>query len=109
MDTALDRMPALLIVDSIQTVFTGEVESAPGSESQVRECAARLMTLAKQKNITVVLIGHVTKDGSHRRPRVLEHMVDTVLAFEGDHHQQFRLLRALKNRFGATNELGVSK
>ena len=107
LDTALARMPAVLIIDSIQTVFTSEVESAPGSVSQVRECAARLMTLAKQKNITVILIGHVTKDGSLAGPRVLEHMVDTVLAFEGDHHQQFRLLRALKNRFGATNELGV--
>lgn len=107
LDTALDRMPEVLIVDSIQTVFTSEVESAPGSVSQVRECAARLLTLAKTKQITVILIGHVTKDGNLAGPRVLEHMVDTVLAFEGDHHQQFRLLRALKNRFGATNELGV--
>ncbi|MBX3022182.1 MAG: DNA repair protein RadA [Bdellovibrionales bacterium] len=107
LDTALDRNPEILIVDSIQTVFTSEVESAPGSVSQVRECAARLMTLAKTKNITVILIGHVTKDGNLAGPRVLEHMVDTVLAFEGDQHQQFRLLRALKNRFGATNELGV--
>lgn len=107
MDTALGRMPDLLIVDSIQTVFTSDIESAPGSVSQVRECAARLMSLAKGKQITVILIGHVTKDGNLAGPRVLEHMVDTVLAFEGDHHQQFRLLRALKNRFGATNELGV--
>ena len=96
-----------LIVDSIQTVFTADVESAPGSVSQVRECAARLLSLAKTKHVTVIIIGHVTKDGSLAGPRVLEHMVDTVLAFEGDHHQQFRLLRALKNRFGATNELGV--
>ena len=107
LDTALARQPKVLIIDSIQTVFTSELESAPGSVSQVRECAAKLMTLAKQKQITVILIGHVTKDGSLAGPRVLEHMVDTVLAFEGDHHQQFRLLRALKNRFGATNELGV--
>ncbi|MGE0528183.1 MAG: DNA repair protein RadA [Bdellovibrionales bacterium] len=107
LETALARHPRVLIVDSIQTVFTSEVESAPGSVSQVRECAARLLTLAKTQKITVILIGHVTKEGSLAGPRVLEHMVDTVLAFEGDHHQQFRLLRALKNRFGATNELGV--
>jgi DNA repair protein RadA/Sms len=75
--------------------------------SQVRECAGRLLSLAKTQSMTVILIGHVTKDGSLAGPRVLEHMVDTVLAFEGDNHQQFRLLRALKNRFGATNELGV--
>jgi DNA repair protein RadA/Sms len=106
-ETALERKPAVLIIDSIQTVFTSDVESAPGSVSQVRECAARLMSLAKTKNVAVILIGHVTKDGSLAGPRVLEHMVDTVLAFEGDHHQQFRLLRAIKNRFGATNELGV--
>lgn len=104
---AMERKPDLLIIDSIQTVFVSDVESAPGSVSQVRECAARLLTLAKTQGITVILIGHVTKDGSLAGPRVLEHMVDTVLAFEGDHHQQFRLLRALKNRFGATNELGV--
>lgn len=107
LDVAQDRQPNVLIIDSIQTVFTSEVESAPGSVSQVRECAARLLTLAKTKQITVILIGHVTKEGNLAGPRVLEHMVDTVLAFEGDHHQQFRLLRALKNRFGATNELGV--
>jgi DNA repair protein RadA/Sms len=106
-EVALERKPEVMIVDSIQTVFTSEVESAPGSVSQVRECAARLLNLAKTKQVTVILIGHVTKDGSLAGPRVLEHMVDTVLAFEGDHHQQFRLLRALKNRFGATNELGV--
>jgi len=107
MDTALTIQPDVLIIDSIQTVFTSDVESAPGSVSQVRECAARLLNLAKTKHTSVILIGHVTKDGSLAGPRVLEHMVDTVLAFEGDHHQQFRLLRALKNRFGATNELGV--
>jgi len=107
LDTALERKPDVLIIDSIQTVFTSDVESAPGSVSQVRECAARLLTLAKTKAVTVIIIGHVTKDGSLAGPRVLEHMVDTVLAFEGDNHQQFRLLRALKNRFGATNELGV--
>lgn len=101
------RNPEVLVIDSIQTVFTADVESAPGSVSQVRECAARLLSLAKTRHITVIIIGHVTKDGSLAGPRVLEHMVDTVLAFEGDNNQQFRLLRALKNRFGATNELGV--
>lgn len=106
-ETALELKPDVLIIDSIQTVFTSDIESAPGSVSQVRECAARLLNLAKTKHTSVILIGHVTKDGSLAGPRVLEHMVDTVLAFEGDHHQQFRLLRALKNRFGATNELGV--
>jgi len=107
LDTALNLQPDVMVIDSIQTVFTADVESAPGSVSQVRECAARLLSLAKTKHITVILIGHVTKDGSLAGPRVLEHMVDTVLAFEGDNNQQFRLLRALKNRFGATNELGV--
>jgi DNA repair protein RadA/Sms len=107
MSVAQARKPDVLIVDSIQTVFTSEVESAPGSVSQVRQCASRLLHMAKSQNITVILIGHVTKEGNLAGPRVLEHMVDTVLAFEGDHHQQFRLLRALKNRFGATNELGV--
>lgn len=106
-DTALERKPDVLIIDSIQTVYTADIESAPGSVSQVRECAGRLLSLAKTQSMTVILIGHVTKDGSLAGPRVLEHMVDTVLAFEGDNHQQFRLLRALKNRFGATNELGV--
>ncbi len=107
LDLALTRKPQVLVIDSIQTVFTGDLDSAPGSVSQVRECAARLMTLAKSKGLAVFLIGHVTKDGSLAGPRVLEHMVDTVLSFEGDNHHHFRLLRALKNRFGATNELGV--
>lgn len=99
--------PQVLIVDSIQTVYLGEITSAPGSVSQVRECAARLMALAKNKSLSIFLVGHVTKDGQLAGPRVLEHMVDTVLSFEGDHHHQFRLLRATKNRFGPTNELGV--
>lgn len=107
LDTILERKPQVVVIDSIQTVFASDVESAPGSVSQVRECAARLLTLAKTQGVAVILIGHVTKEGNLAGPRVLEHMVDTVLAFEGDHHQQFRLLRALKNRFGATNELGV--
>ena len=99
--------PKVLIVDSIQTVFLPEVTSAPGSVSQVRESAARLMALAKNKNITVFLIGHITKEGELAGPKVLEHMVDTVLSFEGDGNHQFRLLRSLKNRFGAAQELGV--
>lgn len=107
LESAKSEKPDVLIIDSIQTVHFSHVESAPGSVSQVRECAAQLLSFAKTSGTTVILIGHVTKDGSLAGPRVLEHMVDTVLAFEGDHHQQFRLLRALKNRFGATNELGV--
>jgi len=102
-----NKKPNVLIIDSIQTVYLNEISSAPGSVSQVRECAARLMSLAKSENISVFLIGHVTKDGHIAGPKVLEHMVDTVLSFEGDGHHHFRLLRALKNRFGATNELGV--
>jgi DNA repair protein RadA/Sms len=96
-----------LVIDSIQTVFMPEVPSAPGSVSQVRESAAQLMGLAKGGGISVFLIGHVTKEGQIAGPKVLEHMVDTVLSFEGDMSHQFRLLRALKNRFGATHELGV--
>lgn len=99
--------PNVLIVDSIQTVYLPEIQSAPGTVSQVRECSARLMGLAKKSGMSVFLIGHVTKDGNIAGPRTLEHMVDTVLSFEGDVNYQFRLLRALKNRFGTTNELGV--
>ncbi len=101
------KKPHVLVIDSIQTVFLPELQSAPGSVSQVRECAGRLMSLAKQKGITVFLIGHVTKDGSIAGPKVLEHMVDTVLSFEGDANSHFRMLRSLKNRFGGANELGV--
>jgi len=101
------KQPTVLVVDSIQTVYLSEVQSAPGSVSQVRECASQLMGLAKGANIAVLIIGHVTKEGNIAGPKVLEHMVDTVLSFEGDNSHQFRLLRALKNRFGATNELGV--
>lgn len=104
---AQDLKPKVLVVDSIQTVFLPEIQSAPGSVSQVRECAAQLMGLAKGSGICVWLIGHVTKEGNIAGPKVLEHMVDTVLSFEGDLSHQFRLLRALKNRFGATHELGV--
>jgi DNA repair protein RadA/Sms len=99
--------PSVLVVDSIQTVFTSELESAPGSVSQVRETAGRLMVLAKKSGIPVFLVGHVTKDGSIAGPRVLEHMVDTVLYFEGDAGHPFRILRAIKNRYGSTNEIGV--
>lgn len=106
-ELARAQSPNILVVDSIQTVYTSEVASAPGSVSQVRECAGQLMSLAKNNNMCIFIVGHVTKDGSIAGPRVLEHMVDTVLSFEGDNHHQFRLLRAIKNRFGATNELGV--
>ena len=99
--------PDFLVIDSIQTVYLEGLESAPGSVSQVRECAARLLTLAKTQGITVILIGHVTKEGNIAGPKVLEHMVDTVLSFEGDGNHQYRLLRTLKNRFGTTHELGV--
>lgn len=99
--------PRAVIVDSIQTVFTGALESAPGSVSQVRESAGRLMLAAKGSGIPIFLVGHVTKDGSLAGPRVLEHLVDTVLYFEGDAGHAFRILRAVKNRFGSTNEIGV--
>src|SRR6266850_3542265 len=99
--------PRVLIVDSIQTVFLPELESAPGSVAQVRECGARLMTLAKGRGLATFMVGHVTKDGSLAGPRVLEHLVDTVLYFEGEQHHSYRVLRAVKNRFGSTNEIGV--
>lgn len=99
--------PDVVVIDSIQTVFIPDLESAPGSVSQVRESAGHLMGLAKQNGITVLLIGHVTKDGHIAGPKVLEHMVDCVLSFDGDPSYNFRLLRALKNRFGAAQELGV--
>jgi DNA repair protein RadA/Sms len=101
------QQPEIVVVDSIQTVYTESLESAPGSVAQVRECAAQLTRLAKQSAITVILVGHVTKEGAIAGPRVLEHIVDTVLYFEGDTHSSFRLVRAVKNRFGAANELGV--
>lgn len=107
MDLARQIKPDVLIVDSIQTIYLPDLPAAPGSVSQVRECAGHLMGLAKNENMSVILIGHVTKDGNIAGPKVLEHMVDTVLSFEGDMSQHFRLLRALKNRFGPTHELGV--
>jgi DNA repair protein RadA/Sms len=99
--------PELVIIDSIQTLFSEEIESTPGSVSQVRECAAQLLRVAKQTNIPVILIGHITKEGNLAGPKILEHIVDTVLQFEGDSHHMYRILRASKNRFGSTSELGV--
>ncbi|MDR2186940.1 MAG: DNA repair protein RadA [Azonexus sp.] len=99
--------PEVAVIDSIQTLWSDELSSAPGSVAQVRECAAQLTRLAKASQVTIVLVGHVTKEGALAGPRVLEHMVDTVLYFEGDAHSSFRLVRAVKNRFGAVNELGV--
>jgi len=99
--------PDVVVIDSIQTVYSEQLTSAPGSVAQVRECAAQLTRIAKSLNITIILVGHVTKEGALAGPRVLEHIVDTVLYFEGDTHSSFRLIRAFKNRFGAVNELGV--
>jgi len=106
--TEVDRLhPSLLVVDSIQTLHLPELNAAPGSVTQVRECGLRLLRLAKDRSIPVVLIGHVTKDGSVAGPRTLEHMVDVVLYLEGDTHHEYRILSAAKNRFGSTNEIGV--
>lgn len=99
--------PQLLVIDSIQTLYSSQIESSPGSISQVRECTAQLLRFAKQSNVPVFLIGHITKEGSLAGPKVLEHMVDTVLQFEGDRNHVYRLLRSIKNRFGSTNELGI--
>jgi len=99
--------PALAVIDSIQTLYSDQLTSAPGSVTQVRECAAQLTRVAKSRGIGIVLVGHVTKEGALAGPRVLEHIVDTVLYFEGDTHSSFRLVRAIKNRFGAVNEIGV--
>ncbi len=99
--------PDVVVIDSIQTVYSEQLTSAPGSVAQVRECAAQLTRMAKSSDVTIILVGHVTKDGTLAGPRVLEHIVDTVLYFEGDTHSSFRLIRAFKNRFGAANELGV--
>ena len=102
-----DLKPDILILDSIQTVSSAESDSAPGSVSQVRDCTMRLMRLAKEKGTTVFVVGHITKEGSIAGPKVLEHMVDCVLYFEGERNTSFRILRAAKNRFGSTNEIGV--
>ncbi|GAA5234684.1 DNA repair protein RadA [Verticiella sediminum] len=106
-DMAPGERPVVAVIDSIQTLYSQELTSAPGSVAQVRECAAQLTRLAKQTGVAIVMIGHVTKEGALAGPRVLEHIVDTVLYFEGDAHSSFRLVRAFKNRFGAVNELGV--
>ncbi len=114
-DTSMERIeqvverekPKVVIIDSIQTMYSEEVSSAPGSVSQVRETTARLLQIAKGMDITVFIVGHVTKEGVVAGPRVLEHMVDTVLYFEGDRHAVYRVLRGVKNRFGSTNEIGV--
>ncbi|CAM8638020.1 Sms Predicted ATP-dependent serine protease [Oxalobacteraceae bacterium] len=105
--TLTEQKPQVAVVDSIQTLFSDALTSAPGSVAQVRECAAQLTRFAKQSGVTIILVGHVTKEGALAGPRVLEHIVDTVLYFEGDTHSSFRLVRAFKNRFGAVNELGV--
>lgn len=99
--------PRLLVVDSIQTIYSEALESAPGSISQVRECAAALLKFAKQSGAPVLLIGHITKEGSIAGPKILEHIVDTVIQFEGDQHYMYRILRSIKNRFGSTAELGI--
>lgn len=105
---AIDEVkPDILVVDSIQTVYQPSVTSAPGSVSQVRECTGLFMRVAKQRGIATLLVGHVTKEGAIAGPRILEHMVDTVLYFEGERHNTYRMLRAVKNRFGSTNEMGV--
>ena len=105
--TIADLKPEVAVIDSIQTVYSDALTSAPGSVAQVRECAAQLTRVAKQTGVTIILVGHVTKEGALAGPRVLEHIVDTVLYFEGDTQSSFRLVRAIKNRFGAVNELGV--
>lgn len=105
--TLQQTRPQVVVIDSIQTVYSDALSSAPGSVAQVRECAAQLTRQAKAEGVSVVLVGHVTKDGQLAGPRVLEHMVDAVLYFEGDTHSSFRIVRAIKNRFGAVNELGV--
>ena len=104
---AEEIQPQLLIVDSIQTLFSSQIESAPGSISQIRECTAQLLRYSKITDVPVFLIGHITKEGSLAGPKVLEHMVDCVIQFEGDQHYMYRLLRGIKNRFGSTNELGI--
>ena len=107
LSTLQAEKPLVAVIDSIQTLWSDQLSSAPGSVAQVRECAAQLTRLAKTAGITVILVGHVTKEGALAGPRVLEHIVDTVLYFEGDTHSSFRLVRAFKNRYGAVNELGV--
>ena len=114
-DTSLDNIlqqaaelqPEVVVIDSIQTIGTQQIESGIGSLSQVRECAARILQFAKERNIPFIIVGHITKEGSLAGPKVLEHIVDTVLQFEGDQHYMYRILRAQKNRFGSTSEIGI--
>ena len=106
-DAILKTNPKLVIIDSIQTMYSDEITSGPGSVSQVREITARIMKMCKQEEITTIIIGHVTKDGNIAGPRVLEHMVDTVLYLEGERYFAYRILRGVKNRFGSTNEIGM--
>lgn len=107
LQVALQERPQVMVIDSIQTIYTEQIQSAPGAVTQVRESAAQLVRMAKKQQISLFLVGHVTKDGQLAGPRVLEHMVDTVLYFEGDPSGRYRVLRAIKNRFGAVNELGI--
>ncbi|MBO4940932.1 MAG: DNA repair protein RadA [Clostridia bacterium] len=106
-DCVFKEKPDILIVDSVQTMYNPEIQSAPGSTSQIKDITTVLMKIAKENSISVFLVGHVTKEGALAGPKILEHMVDSVLYFEGDRHQSFRILRAVKNRFGSTNEIGV--
>jgi DNA repair protein RadA/Sms len=114
-DTSLDNIfqqvseinPGIVIIDSIQTILSSKIDSSPGSVSQIRECTGELLRFAKESSVPVFLIGHITKDGTIAGPKILEHMVDTVLQFEGDRHHVYRILRAIKNRFGSTAELGI--
>jgi DNA repair protein RadA/Sms len=107
LDHVQRERPEVLIVDSIQTLYSDTIESTPGSISQIRECTGKLLQFAKETDTPVMLIGHITKDGAIAGPKILEHMVDTVLQFEGDRHHVYRILRTLKNRFGSTQEMGI--
>ena len=104
---ANELMPEIIVLDSIQTLHTDHIESSPGSVSQIRECTSQIVQYAKSHNIPTLLIGHINKEGSIAGPKILEHMVDTVLQFEGDRHYMYRIVRCVKNRFGSTNELGI--
>lgn len=107
LEHAARMQPSIMVIDSIQTLYTSSLEAAPGTVSQIRECAGKIMQFAKSCGIPVFLVGHITKDGSLAGPKLLEHIVDTVLAFEGDRHHQYRMVRTLKNRFGSTLDLGI--
>jgi len=106
-ESIINIRPKLVIIDSIQTMYSEEISAAPGSVSQVREITSQIMRICKQEGITTIIIGHVTKDGNIAGPRVLEHMVDTVLYLEGERYFSYRILRGVKNRFGSTNEIGM--